>query len=110
MAGKWSWVYRDPRWNPLRQRVFEEETDCWFGDGYVDQRLPARHPMSKTVHHIRDLNLGGAPFDRDNVALAHYTCNASAGAKQGNVTRAARRTPSPAVIRGMRVHVQATDL
>jgi 5-methylcytosine-specific restriction protein A len=45
----WRWVYSDPRWQPLRQRVLAEEPFCWCGCGRpsvdVDHTLSVRdHP------------------------------------------------------------------
>lgn len=111
MARKWAWVYVDARWKRLCAQVYEEETHCRYCGGYVDQRIPARRPMSKSVDHILDLDRGGAPFDRDNAGLAHYGCNSRAGAVAlANKRHAERRARTPAIIRGTRVHVQGSEL
>lgn len=76
----------DPRgtqgWKLLRGRVFAEETHCWRCGGWVDQRLPSRHPMSRTADHLDAVARGfaGVP-DRSRVRLAHRSCNGRRGAR-----------------------------
>lgn len=74
----------DPRntsgWRALRAQVFREETHCWRCGKWVDQSLPARHPMSRTADHLDPVGLGyaGVP-DRSRVRLAHWSCNSKRG-------------------------------
>ena len=46
----------------------------------IDETLPPRHPMSRTLEHITPIAQGGT-HNLDNLDLAHYSCNASKGAK-----------------------------
>lgn len=110
MARKHAHIYSDPRWKQIVAQVYEEEENCRICGRYCDPRYPARTSMSRSVHHLVDLDLGGAPFDRDNAGLAHYGCNSRLGAEQAARTREARRGPAPQVMRGMRVHVRASEV
>ncbi len=70
----------DPRgtqaWKALRERVFAEETHCWWCGEWVDQDLDRTHRMSRTVDHIVAIARGGAGIpDRSGVRLAHRSCN-----------------------------------
>lgn len=74
----------DPRgtraWRRLREQVFSEETVCWRCGTWVDQTLPARHPMSRTADHLDAIANGGAGIpDRSRVRLSHWTCNSKRG-------------------------------
>lgn len=60
---------------------------CRFCGESIDLTLPARHPKSWSLDHIRPLSEGGDPHDPANVAPAHFGCNSSAGAKLGNAKR-----------------------
>ena len=68
-------------WRQLCAQVYAEETHCIRCGRYVDQALPPRTPMSRSVDHIEALAQGGAKLARDNVGLAHYGCNSRAGAR-----------------------------
>jgi 5-methylcytosine-specific restriction endonuclease McrA len=67
-------------WRRLCTRVYAEETICIRCGQWVDKTLPPRTPLSKSVDHIVPLARGGAPLARENVGLAHYSCNSRAGA------------------------------
>lgn len=90
----------DPRgtraWRRLRERVYAEETHCWRCGEWVDQTLPARHPMSRTADHLDAVALGyaGVP-DRARVRLAHWSCNS----RRGVGVRVAQITRSPMSVR-----------
>ena len=77
----------------LRRQVFAEETHCWLCGRWVDQSLPARTPQSRTVDHIIPVSAGGAPYDRGNARLAHWSCNSRRGARvrEPEVVGASRR-------------------
>lgn len=68
-------------WQVVRARVIAEETMCSIcrGTEFID--VP-RHPRSRSVDHIVALVEGGARYDRRNLSLAHYGCNASKGASR----------------------------
>lgn len=69
----------DKRMKDLRLLVLSEEHVCGICGDPVDKSLHFHHRMSATVDHIVPLALGGAPFDRENVRLAHRSCNAQLG-------------------------------
>lgn len=78
-------------WFRVQAQVFAEETDCWLCGRYVDQSLDGRrHPMAKTVDHVRELWEGGDPLDRANCRLAHRRCNT---AKSNRLRAKARPRP-----------------
>jgi hypothetical protein len=105
MSREFAWVYASSKYRRAKSDMFEANKDrplCWFCGKWVDYGLPHRNPMAKSAHHIRDLQDGGDPFDPDNLALAHITCNSSAGAsrqaeriKETRVRRHVR--PAPAI-------------
>ena len=56
----------------------------------IDKALRWPDLMSKSVDHIVDLAAGGEPLDPANLAPAHLSCNARAGAL-GKARRARAR-------------------
>lgn len=62
-------------WFKVQAQVYAEETHCWWCGEYVDQTLPATHPMSRTVDHVHPLGMGGAETERSNLRLCHRRCN-----------------------------------
>jgi 5-methylcytosine-specific restriction endonuclease McrA len=42
---------------------------------WVNQDLSPRHRLSRTVDHVVPLSAGGPPLDRQNLRLAHRSCN-----------------------------------
>lgn len=106
MASKHRHIYVSRKWKALCAQVYEEETHCGICAKPVDHRYPPRHPMSRTVHHIQDLDLGGAPYDRDNVCLAHYGCNSSLGASTAAKVRAEHaKARTTRAMHGAPIHV-----
>lgn len=67
--------------NRLRQRVLNEEKNCWLCGDAVDVGLGAGTPESPEVDEILPVSLGGNPYDRANVRLAHRLCNQKRGNK-----------------------------
>ena len=67
-------------WKRLRQSVIDEGTHCGFCGEVVDKYAGPLSRDSPAVDHIIPLSLGGDPFDRANLRLAHHGCNSSAGA------------------------------
>lgn len=55
--------------------MYAEETHCWLCGRYVDQRLPATHPRSRSADHLVQLQHGGHPTQRQNLRLACLGCN-----------------------------------
>jgi hypothetical protein len=74
----------------LRKVVLAEETLCGFCGEVVDKTLPHTDRMSATIDHVVPLSAGGAVADRDNVRLAHRTCNVKA-ANDAKVYRSKER-------------------
>jgi hypothetical protein len=64
-------------WREVSAQVYSQETHCWLCRGYVDQRLPPKHPKSRSADHLRQLQHGGHPTDRGNLRLAHLGCNSA---------------------------------
>lgn len=69
-----------PRWRRLQEQVWETETHCAICGEHVDQSLHHNTPMARSVDHIIPIAHGGAMYERDNVQLAHRSCNSRAGA------------------------------
>lgn len=67
-------------WKRLRQSVIDESTHCGICGDSVDKTLIGTHKLGPTVDHITPLILGGDPFARSNLRLAHFGCNSKAGA------------------------------
>lgn len=65
----------------VRRRVLFEETNCWLCGERVDKTLPSGTPASPEVDEILPVSLGGDPYDRANVRLAHRLCNQKRGNK-----------------------------
>ena len=63
------------RRNKLRARVLREETICWLCGEAVNTSLQAGLPQSPEVDELLPVSLGGDPYDRSNVRLAHRLCN-----------------------------------
>jgi 5-methylcytosine-specific restriction endonuclease McrA len=63
------------RRNKLRARVLREESICWLCGEAVDTKLQAGLPQSPEVDELLPVSLGGDPYDRANVRLAHRLCN-----------------------------------
>ena len=49
---------------------------CILCDNPIDPTLKAPHPKSRTLEHLTPIARGGR-HDIDNIAFAHYSCNAS---------------------------------
>lgn len=64
------------RWNDLRRRVIAEESVCWICAEPVDKTLFGVSSKAPSVDHVHPLDLGGSYWDRDNLRLAHFGCNA----------------------------------
>jgi 5-methylcytosine-specific restriction endonuclease McrA len=65
-------------WDALRAQVHSEETHCWICNEYVDQTLHGHDRLGPTVDHVIPTALGG-PNTRDNLRLAHRSCNSARG-------------------------------
>lgn len=68
----------------LRAEVLATESLCGFCGEPVDKTLHHLHPNGPTVDHIIPRAVGGALLDRNNVRLAHRSCNSRAGAQLAN--------------------------
>lgn len=67
-------------WRTAQAEVYATETHCWLCGRWVDQELPWRHPLSRSVDHVVPLSEGGHPTARWNLRLAHRRCNVRRGA------------------------------
>lgn len=63
------------RRDKLRRIVLATETHCYLCGEPVDKSLPAKHPASAEVEDVVPVTKGGNPLDRDNLRLAHKSCN-----------------------------------
>ena len=75
----------------VRKYVLENFDICALCGKPVDKTLPAGHPMAAEVDEIIPVSLGGSPYRRDNVQLAHRICNQ----RKGNGRRARQETTKP---------------
>ena len=66
-----------------------DDAPCCRCGGPVDYGAPSRSRESPSADHLNPLATGGALLT-DAVAVAHYGCNSSHGAKLGNAMRAGR--------------------
>lgn len=67
------------RWRRLQEQVWASETNCGICGQYVDQTLPVNDKRARSLDHIIPIARGGAMYERDNVRLAHRSCNSRAG-------------------------------
>lgn len=91
-----TWGRKGRPYRRAQAQCFAEETDCYFGDGPVDQTLAnVRSPRARSVHHLVPPDL--APElanDRANMRLAHLGCNAKYG--RGAFTGVGAKGTTPA--------------
>lgn len=80
MTARWAGRKGRP-WRTLCAQVYAEETHCVRCGKHVDQTLPARTPQSRSVDHLTAMVEGGAKLSRENVGLAHLSCNSRHGAR-----------------------------
>lgn len=81
------------RWARLCREI-RQSSDvhiCHWCRRPIDLDAPPRTPWSFSVDHLVPRALGGARYDRRNLATCHYGCNASKGAR---TTRARPRRMS----------------
>jgi 5-methylcytosine-specific restriction endonuclease McrA len=76
------------RWQLLCRSLIPRAILCAICHRPLVHGAPARSRYSPSVDHIVPISLGGDPFDRANLRVVHYGCNAS----RGNGRRG-RRTP-----------------
>ena len=90
-------------WNDRRAQVFAEETHCWLCGEWVDQTLKGTTARAKSIDHVVPQALGGS-HDRDNLRLAHCSCNCRRGqALASDVTRALQRQVDELLIENARL-------
>lgn len=63
------------RRDAIRRWVLATQDHCALCGKPVDKSLKTPHPMSAEVDEIIPVSKGGSPYDRDNVQLAHRSCN-----------------------------------
>lgn len=76
----------------IRAAVLREEDMCWICGQTVDKTLPAGHPMAAECDEVVPVSLGGSPYVRDNVRLAHRLHNQQRG---NGLRQGQRRTVPP---------------
>ncbi len=82
----------------LRKQVLAEEDLCWLCGQPVDKTLPAGHPMAPELDEVQPVSLGGSPYLRENVRLAHRLHNQ----QRGNGMRTGTRPRVPDFVTTMR--------
>ena len=55
--------------------IYATQDVCGICGKPVDKTLKYPHPLSKCIDHIIPVSKGGHPSDKDNLQLAHWTCN-----------------------------------
>lgn len=73
-------------WKKLRAQVIREESVCWLCNEPVDKEIKWPDKSCAVVDHIIPYVSGGTD-SRDNVALAHNSCNLSKGKKDADTVR-----------------------
>jgi 5-methylcytosine-specific restriction endonuclease McrA len=65
------------RWQAFRASIIRTSKPyCHICTEFIDVTLPGTHRDGPTVDHLIPRALGGAVWDKGNVALAHQHCNA----------------------------------
>ena len=59
----------------LRRIILATETHCYLCNLPVDKTLPPNHPAAAQVEDVIPVSKGGNPLDRNNLRLAHRSCN-----------------------------------
>lgn len=73
------------RWRIVSAQVYREERLCWLCSQPVNQALHSKHPQSKTVDHLIQLQHGGDPLKRSGLRLSHRSCNSARSNKLRNL-------------------------
>lgn len=58
-----------------KKKIYATQTCCGICGKPVDFTIKYPHPLSACIDHIVPIAKGGHPSDRDNLQLAHFTCN-----------------------------------
>lgn len=58
-----------------KKAIFATQNVCGICGKPVDKKLKWPHPMSACIDHIIPVSKGGHPSDRENLQLAHFSCN-----------------------------------
>lgn len=58
-----------------KKKIMMTQTVCGICGKPVDKSLRYPHPLSPCIDHIIPVAKGGHPSDRENLQLAHWTCN-----------------------------------
>ena len=58
-----------------KKTIMATQTVCGICGKPVDKSLRYPHPLSACVDHIVPIARGGHPSDKENLQLAHWTCN-----------------------------------
>lgn len=68
------WFRNHPEWRRARAIVIDRDDICYLCGIYIDKTLRSGW-MAKEVDHVYPVDLGGHPWDTDNLALTHMLCN-----------------------------------
>lgn len=58
-----------------KKEIYKTQTHCGICGREVDFSQKFPHPMSPCIDHIIPIARGGHPSDRENLQLAHFSCN-----------------------------------
>lgn len=75
-------VYDDPRWRRIRRRRIREHL-VRFGPWCPGWNVPPHPAADLVLDHDTPLELGGAPFDEENLVVGCGSCNDRKGARAG---------------------------
>jgi len=78
-----------------KKKIYATQKTCGICGKPVDFGLRYPHPLSACIDHIIPVARGGHPSDKDNMQLAHWTCNR---AKSDKLLLGARVAPKDDVL------------
>lgn len=58
-----------------KKTIYATQSVCGICGKPIDMELKFPHPLSKCIDHIVPVNKGGHPSAKENLQLAHLTCN-----------------------------------
>lgn len=62
----------------VQEIYYRDKGLCYICEELINTDYPPRHRMSITIHHVLPLTKGGNDL-KDNVVIAHYSCNSRLG-------------------------------
>jgi 5-methylcytosine-specific restriction endonuclease McrA len=67
------------QWRALLDELVPPGSICHLCKKKIRFDVPPRHPMSRSLDHVRPLSKGGHPTARENLKPAHFGCNSGRG-------------------------------